>query len=59
MALEKKEAEKKAKFEALSDEEKAALQAKEEKKIEIQKQKETKIQLEFERQLEKAKALHI
>ncbi|MDY6070419.1 MAG: MFS transporter [Bacilli bacterium] len=59
MALEKKEAEKKAKFEALSDEEKAALQAKEEKKTEIQKQKETKIQLEFERQLEKAKALHI
>lgn len=59
MALEKKEAEKKAKFEALSDEEKAALQAKEEKKIEIQKQKEAKIQLEFERQLEKAKALHI
>ena len=59
MALEKKEAEKKAKFEALSDEEKAALQAKEEKKTEIQKQKEAKIQLEFERQLEKAKALHI
>lgn len=59
MALEKKEAEKKAKFEALSDEEKAALQAKEEKKIEIQKQKDAKIQLEFERQLEKAKALHI
>ena len=59
MALEKKEAEKKAKFEALSDEEKAALKAKEEKKTEIQKQKEAKIQLEFERQLEKAKALHI
>lgn len=59
MALEKKEAEKKAKFEALSDEEKAALQAKEEKKTEIQKQKDAKIQLEFERQLEKAKALHI
>lgn len=59
MALEKKEAEKKAKFEALSDEEKAALQAKEEKKIEIQKQKDAKIQLEFERQLEKAKTLHI
>lgn len=59
MALEKKEAEKKAKFEALSDEEKAALQAKEEKKIEIQKQKDAKIQLDFERQLEKAKALHI
>ena len=59
MALEKKEAEKKAKFEALSDEEKAALQAKEEKKSEIQKQKDAKIQLEFERQLEKAKALHI
>lgn len=59
MALEKKEAEKKAKFEALSDEEKAALQAKEEKKTEIQKQKDAKIQLEFERQLEKAKTLHI
>ena len=59
MALEKKEAEKKAKFEALSDEEKAALKAKEEKKTEIQKQKDAKIQLEFERQLEKAKALHI
>lgn len=59
MALEKKEAEKKAKFEALSDEEKAALKVKEEKKTEIQKQKEAKIQLEFERQLEKAKALHI
>lgn len=59
MALEKKEVEKKAKFEALSDEEKAALQAKEEKKTEIQKQKDAKIQLEFERQLEKAKALHI
>lgn len=59
MALEKKEAEKKAKFEALSDEEKAALKVKEEKKTEIQKQKDAKIQLEFERQLEKAKALHI
>lgn len=59
MALEKKEVEKKAKFDALSDEEKAALQAKEEKKTEIQKQKDAKIQLEFERQLEKAKALHI
>lgn len=59
MALEKKEAEKKAKFEALSDEEKAALQAKEEKKTEIQKQKDAKIQLEFERQLEKAKTLHV
>lgn len=59
VALEKKEAEKKAKFDALSDEEKAALQAKEEKKTEIQKQKDAKIQLEFERQLEKAKALHI
>lgn len=59
VALEKKETEKKAKFEALSDEEKAALQAKEEKKIEIQKQKDAKIQLDFERQLEKAKALHI
>lgn len=59
MALEKKEAEKKAKFEALSDEEKAALKVKEEKKTEIQKQKDAKIQLEFERQLEKAKTLHI
>lgn len=59
MALEKKEAEKKAKFEALSDEKKAALKVKEEKKTEIQKQKDAKIQLEFERQLEKAKALHI
>lgn len=59
MALEKKEAEKKAKFETLSDEEKAALKVKEEKKTEIQKQKDAKIQLEFERQLEKAKALHI
>lgn len=59
MALEKKEAEKKAKFEALSDEEKATLKTKEEKKTEIQKQKDAKIQLEFERQLEKAKALHI
>ncbi len=59
MALEKKEAEKKAKFEALSDEEKAALKVKEEKKTEIQKQKDAKIQLDFERQLEKAKALHI
>lgn len=59
MALEKKEAEKKAKFEALSDEEKAALKTKEEKKTEIQKQKDAKIQLEFERQLEKAKTLHI
>lgn len=59
MELEKKEAEKKAKFEALSDEEKAALKVKEEKKTEIQKQKDAKIQLEFERQLEKAKALHI
>lgn len=59
MALEKKEAEKKAKFEALSDEEKAALKVKEEKKTEIQKQKDAKIQLEFERQLKKAKALHI
>lgn len=59
MALEKKEAEKKAKFEVLSDEEKAALKVKEEKKTEIQKQKDAKIQLEFERQLEKAKALHI
>lgn len=59
MALEKKEAEKKAKFEALSDEEKAALKVKEEKKVEIQKQKDAKIQLDFERQLEKAKALHI
>ena len=59
MALEKKEAEKKAKFEALSDEEKAALKVKKEKKTEIQKQKDAKIQLEFERQLEKAKALHI
>lgn len=59
MALEKKEAEKKAEFEALSDEEKAALKVKEEKKTEIQKQKDAKIQLEFERQLEKAKALHI
>lgn len=59
MALEKKEAEKKVKFEALSDEEKAALKTKEEKKTEIQKQKDAKIQLEFERQLEKAKALHI
>ena len=59
MALEKKEAEKKAKFETLSDEEKAALKVKEEKKTEIQKQKDAKVQLEFERQLEKAKALHI
>lgn len=59
LALEKKEAEKKAKFDALSDEEKAALKVKEEKKVEIQKQKDAKIQLEFERQLEKAKALHI
>ena len=59
LALEKKEAEKKAKFDALSDEEKAALKAKEEKKVEIQKQKDAKIQLDFERQLEKAKALHI
>lgn len=59
MALEKKEAEKKAKFEALSDEEKVALKVKEEKKTEIQKQKDAKIQLEFERQLEKAKTLHI
>ena len=59
MALEKKEAEKKAKFEALSDEEKAALKVKEEKKTKIQKQKDAKIQLEFERQLEKAKTLHI
>ena len=59
MALEKKEAEKKAKFETLSDEEKAALKVKEEKKTEIQKQKDAKIQLEFERQLEKAKTLHI
>lgn len=59
MALEKKEAEKKAKFEVLSDEEKAALKVKEEKKTEIQKQKDAKIQLEFERQLEKAKTLHI
>lgn len=58
-ALEKKEAEKKAKFDALSDEEKAALKVKEEKKVEIQKQKDAKIQLDFERQLEKAKALHI
>lgn len=59
VALEKKEAEKKAKFDALSDEEKAALKIKEEKKAEIQKQKDAKIQLDFERQLEKAKALHI
>lgn len=59
MALEKKEAKKKAKFEALSDEEKAALKTKKEKKTEIQKQKDAKIQLEFERQLEKAKTLHI
>ena len=59
MALEKKEAERKAKFDALSDEEKAALKVKEEKKVEIQKQKDAKIQLDFERQLEKAKALHI
>ena len=59
LALEKKEAEKKAKFDALSDEEKAALKVKEEKKVEIQKQKDAKIQLDFERQLEKAKALHI
>ena len=59
MALEKKEAEKKAKIEALSDEEKAALKVKEKKKTEIQKQKDAKIQLEFERQLEKAKTLHI
>ncbi len=59
MPLEKKEAEKKAKFEALSDEEKVALKVKEEKKTEIQKQKDAKIQLEFERQLEKAKTLHI
>lgn len=59
LALEKKEAEKKAKFDALSDEGKAALKVKEEKKVEIQKQKDAKIQLDFERQLEKAKALHI
>lgn len=59
VALEKKEAKKKAKFDALSDEEKAALKVKEEKKVEIQKQKDAKIQLDFERQLEKAKALHI
>lgn len=59
LALEKKEAEKKAKFDALSDEGKAALKVKEEKKAEIQKQKDAKIQLDFERQLEKAKALHI
>lgn len=59
LALEKKEVEKKAKFDALSDEEKAALKVKEEKKVEIQKQKDAKIQLDFERQLEKAKALHI